>query len=207
MSSPTLYIVSILFVLLLIGLFIYFIVKRKEYFNKTFHLQTGLGIGNSISSYFGVYLERSLNRNSFDIIDDDDFIKKLPSHLELLSGDELEELDIDMEMLYNLHKSDRLWEDGGYDLWRLLQPTIKKYLGGVIEKISRHIPVYDCVIHFRCSDTPFVKHDSYHLIKYSWYREAMTVALEHYQIKKIYILNCSSHCKDENSHLCIDLAE
>ena len=169
----------------------------------------GADLGNNLSVYFGIYLEKSLNRKPFEIInkyDNSIIIHELPSHMKLLSGHELGELDIDMEKLYESNKTAALWENGGYNLWRVLQPTVRKCLKDVIAGISWHIPVYDCVIHFRCSDVPFCRHESYHLIKYSWYREAIIVALEHYQIENIQILSCVSHNVNDYNYLCKDLA-
>lgn len=45
------------------------------------------------------------------------------------------------------------------------------------------------IIHLRCSDQPFGRHDEYHFQRYKYYLEV----LEKYKYKNIYIMSCSGH--------------
>lgn len=63
----------------------------------------------------------------------------------------------------------------------------------------------DCIIHFRCSDIPFMKHFSYHLLKFKWYKWAINLCLKKTSINKIYILNCNKHNSSvKNKKKCVE---
>ncbi len=78
-----------------------------------------------------------------------------------------------------------------------------KYIYPVIKKNSLYNPniqyIKECVIHFRCSDVPFVKHGRYHLLKFNWYLNCLRLVLREMNLSKITILNCNAHLsKDTN---------
>ena len=51
------------------------------------------------------------------------------------------------------------------------------------------------IIHFRCADTPFIKHDDYYFQKYVFFEEALKLFANN---KNILIMSCSFHNSDNN---------
>lgn len=179
-----------------IYIWIYMIITRKELFTKVkVH-----SIGNTLSSYFTSYIYSCKNNKQFEINTDhkSEIIKNLPSSLPI------RKIDIDVNMIENHIEESTLWESN-FKIWKDLQPVVRHCINSSLEKSKIVRPKYDCVIHFRCSDTPFVRHVSYHLLKYSWYRKAICVALRYKKIRKIHILMCNNHIRHKLSYLCNNL--
>lgn len=85
-----------------------------------------------------------------------------------------------------------------------LQPFIQEEL----KLATAHIPTpspCDIVLHFRCSDIPFNRHNSYHFLKYEWYINALQQASNYLDkdINKfnLILLNCNIHKKHQLSYL------
>jgi hypothetical protein len=86
-----------------------------------------------------------------------------------------------------------LWvcnENKNMDLWELLKPTVHSILQSAIEK-SNLVSSPGTIIHFRCADTPFIKHQSYRLQHYSFFKYCLE--LIHPINKRVVLMNCSTH--------------
>lgn len=184
----------------ILGIFILctFIYPKTTY--EIFHKVRPHAIGNTLSSYFTLYLHRCKNNKPFIVNTNhkSSIIKNLPESLPL------RKIDIDVNGLEKHIEESTLWEEN-FDVWKKLQPVVRQCIKKSLE--LSNIPRYECVIHFRCSDTPFNRHRSYHLLKYSWYYKAMNVALQYKSIQKIHILMCSSHRSHPLSYLCNNLVK
>ena len=51
---------------------------------------------------------------------------------------------------------------------------------------------HDVIIHFRCADTPFIRHRDYKLLRYSWYARALG-QIDLASVSKIAIMSCHQH--------------
>ena len=91
--------------------------------------------------------------------------------------------------------------------WKYFQPIVSYCIKNSLEQFDVIKPKYECVIHFRCADTPFIRHSSYHLLKYNWYYKAIKTALQHSNIQKIHILSCNIHNEHPLSYLCNNLVK
>jgi hypothetical protein len=78
--------------------------------------------------------------------------------------------------------------------WQTIRPEIQEIYQKNIKKSAMLYPV----VHFRCSDTPFMKHLHYHLTKTStvvW----MIEKIKERGFSKIILLNCSGHRNSANN--------
>jgi hypothetical protein len=57
--------------------------------------------------------------------------------------------------------------------WLILKPHIQSILDGILKKNNLYIQTKFPVIHFRCSDVPFIKNIHYHLVRYSFYKNSL----------------------------------
>jgi hypothetical protein len=110
------------------------------------------------------------------------------------------------KLRYYLPKNS-LWEND-FSVWKVLQPVVRKAIlyslktsGLLSDKKNSNI-----VIHFRCSDSPFNKHPSYHLLKFSWFKKAIKMALDYCKNSspEIIILGCKKHHAHKDAYLCSD---
>ena len=111
-----------------------------------------------------------------------DVLKNLPSTVAFVSDDE------NMQRLKNLCGSDffaatnwtglnGFWElnvDTRYMFWSLLKPKINRMLTDLFSQNNLVKSVSHPVIHFRCSDVPFIRHPVYHFQKYSFFTDSLS---------------------------------
>lgn len=60
------------------------------------------------------------------------------------------------------------------------------------------------VIHFRCADTPFIRHPRYHFQKYEFYKTALNKIKNDKNISydKVILLSCTSHNSNDKNKTC-----
>jgi len=120
-------------------------------------------LGNSFSYYFGVYFYCCLTRQPF-ILDTsthkNKLIRNLPQTLELLNYDKISRYSyIDISKLLDLNNKGAFWAVSFDNILPVITPIIQYAINYSIEKSKIKTNKYDCVLHFRCSDSPFSKHD------------------------------------------------
>lgn len=67
---------------------------------------------------------------------------------------------------------------------RAMQPVLSDVVATALQPLIDERPASkklisnsDIVVHFRCSDVPFLKHPAYHLLTYAWWRQAMRIGI------------------------------
>ena len=171
--------------------------------NKIYKVKN-YAIGNTLSSYFALYFYccKSKKKISINTKHKSSIIKHLPKNLPFQSIN----VEFDINVLKENIKTASLWQNN-FKVWKSLQPIVKKCIKNSANLSNIITPKYKCVIHFRCADVPFVKHDSYHLLKYSWYSKAINLALRYKNFTKIHIIMCNTHHSNKLSYLCNDLVK
>jgi hypothetical protein len=79
--------------------------------------------------------------------------------------------------------------------WLTLRPYISNIMNDAFIK-SNIVKKVDCpVIHFRCADVPFMRHNVYHLQKYKFFKQALDTFNERLKLKtnKVIILYSNTH--------------
>jgi hypothetical protein len=57
--------------------------------------------------------------------------------------------------------------------WICMKPLVNSILNDAFEKTGINTPVEYPIIHFRCADVPFVRHEAYNFAKYEFYKNAL----------------------------------
>ena len=179
-------------------------------------------IGNYLSTYF-YYLGLSiLEQKDFQFkIDDVDFIKHLPSFINYKNNiyynhttlyNKLKQNGITLDFFKKITLPETMWfmyTNLYYKFWLCMKEIVYTILDNAFIKSNLKKTVDTPVIHFRCSDTPFIRHPQYHFQKYEFYKEVLDKISSKLGIhkkymnnkqnnkKKIKVLACSFHRSDD----------
>ena len=178
---------SILFCILL--LWITFTWSQKETFENIKE-----DIGNYLSKYFYHYAISVCQQKDFHYPSHPNLLLKyLPERIPFRSDlyQAFQQKRITLEKLGTVADIS-LWEcreNWIMDTWTLLKPVIQPLLKKAIEQ-SDLVSESKTIIHFRCADTPFIKHISYHLQRYAFFKDCLEKI---HKDSKITLMNCSTH--------------
>jgi len=192
----------LIFSVLVLILVFYLIYKHtKESFTEYNNIELPTyAFGNVLSSYF-YYLTKaySENKNLYITNYNNSHFKELRKLLP-------REIIIYNKYVYDSNSND-LNSVSPASIWnkiKLLQNIIPILKDNILFKKNKKYSK-DCIIHYRCSDIPFVRQHGYHLLKFKWYKNAIKECFKKTSINKIYILNCNNHLSnDKNKNKCIE---
>jgi hypothetical protein len=205
-------IICILFILLVFYYFNFYIFN-KEYFT-TDDNNIKLNIGNYLVKYFYLMGKSFLLGNNFtykpkNLI----FIKDLPSFIPLniniqnkliennFTIDELvkEENEIILVAMWTIINKRR------EQFWLIMKPIINNILDTTLRKNNLYKEINQQVIHFRCSDIPFIRNGYYFFQRYAFFKDSLE---ENDLGKNVIFLSCNFHkSNDKNSKTCNIYAE
>lgn len=190
----------VIFILLVLGTLITLGNPRRQFKDEPGDNKSWVNaIGNILSKYFyemGLAWHKKEDYKCAWINDFvNDFYKALPSQVPYPTGLEVPE--------YNSHTG---WEgvsawtvdsEEGKLFWETMRPYVHKIIDEALIKSDLKIDQKVPVIHFRCSDVPFNRIGSYHLVKYQFYKDGLK------GYKEVDLLSCHSHLSNEkNSNAC-----
>jgi hypothetical protein len=197
-------IILLLFLILLL-IFLFNKNNNKNIIEKFFNNPNQLG--NTLCSYFYDYALSICNKQDFICKTDDyDIIKYLPEQIPFDSNiyDQFQKNNINDELI-NTKCTMCLWhcdDQWIYNLWTILKPTINKILDNAIQKSNLKSNIKYPIIHFRCADIPFVKHNQYYLQKYSFFKDALEKVIFNDNDKTVIIMYYLNHLSDDNKISC-----
>jgi hypothetical protein len=197
-----------IWIIIFILIIILTIPQVSEYYNNL-----KLDVGNQICIYFyrlGLAILQKKNFNNvtttYTIYDDIFFFKSLPTFIKY-EFDDIYNCLISKDVTYdNFSNIDphSIWElrdNRRIHFWTCMKPLVHKILDNTFKNCGLYKNVNYPIIHFRCADTPFIKHFAYHFQYYSFFKKA----LEKISIKlnkkydNLYIMSCSFH--KSNDHI------
>ena len=164
-------------------------------------------IGNTLCSYFHKYALSICNKQDFTCKTDNyDIVKYLPEHIPFDSNiyDQFQENNITIDKI-NSKCTMCIWhcdEQWIYNFWTILKPTVHKILNNAIEKSNLKNTIKYPIIHFRCADVPFIKHNKYYLQRYSFFKEALGKVTFNDNDRTVIIMNYLKHRSDNESANC-----
>ena len=135
-------------------------------------------IGNYLSAYFIYIASAFLQKRDFKFTYiDKPFLKHLPLYIKFNQDiyDKLKEDDFTY-IKFNLFSKDTYWEvhnNRREKFWLIMKPLINQVIDDTLKKSGLYKKVQYPVIHFRCSDIPFIKHKQYKLQKYTFYKDSL----------------------------------
>ncbi len=152
-------------------------------------------IGNYLCSYFYHYVVSVLNKSDFNynINSNSDIIKYLPTTIsynpEIYS--QLKESGITSEMVKSVCDVCIWYCDDNWKIkmWEILKPTINQILDDALQKSGLKRTIHYPIIHFRCADTPFIKHPQYFFQNYKFFK----AALDKLESKHVIIMANTKH--------------
>lgn len=197
-----------IFLILLIGILLYVFytsyLKTKENIDHIY-----VNIGNRLSNYFHQMGLAILQKTDF--INEEqtiNFLKYLPSELVFSESDLCKSTYKRFEEMGVTYENSRFpWSaewfitsDNQMNFWICMKPLINHVLNNAFIKTGINTPI-DCpIIHFRCADVPFIKHDHYHFVKYDFYRKALEEVTQKIGVKynKVKILYSAGHLSNKD---------
>ena len=170
-------------------------------YQKTLRMIEGfVNIPENIGNYLAAYLYNySISiceeKDFFYKKSESDFLKYLPNHIPFnpILCEQFKEKGITLEKLRS-YLDVSLWEcteDSKMTLLHLLKPFFHSILDNALVESGLKKTPLNTVIHFRCADTPFVKHPVYFLQRYLFFKEALEKINP--PDKKVTLMNCSTH--------------
>ena len=205
------------YIIILILVFILFFLKKKS---KENYENIKIDIGNTLSDYYYKYFISILKKENFEYISEnvfnqnteikktnnfiDSFPKRINFNEEIFN--KLKTRNINYEK-YKDHMSVGFWISDSREkqiIHSIMKPYMNKIFDETYSKMNLNKNQEYPIIHFRCADTPFVKHTHYYFQKYDYFKNI----LKKYDYKKIIILSCTSHLSNEkNIESCNKYAE
>jgi len=208
MAFKSKYIITVIFVIIFIVLL--FITLRKFLISSIQEGATNINsnIGNVLSQYFHHLIISILKKEDFKYnLPDEDFLKHFPTHLSYTFDDiraKLLENGIDNSYFETIQTSDvSTWclkDNKSEKMWLIMKPLVQKIYDAAFDKTDVNKQVDYPVIHFRCADTPFIRHFQYHFQKYEFYKKALdeiTTKIKKYD--KVIISYCNAHLSNNKN--------
>jgi hypothetical protein len=164
-----------------------------EIFKRTYK-DIPQGLGNYLCYYFAKMGSYFSNNQNF--VNDEpfntDFLSDLP--LNVCNSQELNNIDYRSAFSNHCCEYYSWWElhnNNNYLFWNALKPTIHKILESVLQKNNLVKTVNYPIIHYRCSNTPFIRHGSYHFQRYSFFIDSLNELKEQgVDTSTVYIMYC-----------------
>jgi len=206
-------IIYILIILLFIGVLILANISYSEYLNNS----PPSGFGNILSSYFFQLGHAIFNKTDFkyDGLLNYDFMENLPPflkynydkiHEEMINaGIDQEWINFTKAWCNNGCAAFEMRHDKTEKFWMIMRPLVIDLLENAFIKSHLVKTVHCPVIHFRCSDAPFIRQNGYNFQKYSFFEKALEKITNNKQkYDSIIILYCNSHASksDEDKKSC-----
>lgn len=156
-----------------------------------------LDIGNFLCIYFSKLGNSFKNGYDFvyDINQDNEFLKHLPTKIpyDPIIGNSLKYIP---SYIFNIG-FDGTWvcdNNDTHNFWIILKPLVYNILNEAFIKANLEIKTTYPVIHFRCSDVPFIKHFHYHIAKYQFYLDTLIeLKTKNINTETVNLLACFNH--------------
>ena len=209
MNTFTFQIILICFIIIIIGIII-----NNLYNNKENYENINIDIGNTLSDYYYNLVVSILEKKDFDYTDKsyynnsnvtnnkNEFIKAFPHYIPFNET-------IYNEFLKNKININTIRRLVGVAFWGvnkselgkihiIMKPVMNKIFNDTFVKLKLKKNVKYPIIHFRCADTPFIKHDMYFFQKYVFFKNALTeIESKIGKITNITILSCADHLSNK----------
>jgi len=210
----------ILYIIIIIIIFYYINYYILVKYNIDFFTNNiKLNIGNYLVIYFYLMGKSFLSGNDFYYKHKNlEFIKDLPKYVPLNKNihNELIKYNFTLHELVEEEKKIILvamWtiiNKRREKFWLIMKPQINQILDETLKKNNLYKKI-DCpVIHFRCSDVPFIRNGYYFFQKYNFFKDSLEEIKNKLNINydKVILLSCNFHkSSDKNSEKCNIYAE
>ena len=205
------YLSIIVLIIISVGIYLYTLPNITENFEENTEVIDffqGLAIGNTLACYFysmGLAFLRGKNFETPSINGRSDFIQHLPNKVGfdktiqdafILAGITNESLDEELNKINGLCVSSwTVLSKERETFWTIMKPKVNELIKQALEKSGLNKQTDAPVIHYRCSDVPFLRMSNYHFHKYSFFKNGLDMIQEKTGKKynKVYISYCNTH--------------
>jgi hypothetical protein len=200
---------NILIILSIILLIIIIIINK---YNNKIHENyenIDINIGNVLCDYYYKYVLSILKKEDFIYSNDNSFSKNhifmnnFPSNIKW--NKELYNEFINNNIKINdikIIEPESFWAIENYKIQQIhniMKPTIHIIFDNVFKNLKLNKEIKYPVIHFRCADTPFIKHFHYYFQRYEYFDKSIKdIENKIGKITDIIILSCFDHLSNED---------
>ena len=94
------------------------------------------------------------------------------------------------------------WEmhnDAHIHFWKTMRPLVRNILQESVCKLGLCRQISYPIIHFRCSDVPFIRHSSYHFQRYAYFiNEIQELRSQGIDCSSVYLMTNHTHCTSQH---------
>ena len=187
-----------LFLILILVLFLYFAsFQTLDYFQWN----TDKSIGNCFSRYFGSMGLSFFNGKDFfaeDSFKKDPYLQNLPMFVPLQTNiqTQLQMANFNPKDLSVIPNSYWVIENHRAEkFWLIMKPLVTQMISTFLKSHDINLTIKTPVIHFRCSDVPFIRNSHYHFVRYSFFNDCLIEAERQLNKKfdSLLLLSCHHH--------------
>lgn len=201
-------------IVICIVIIIFFVINKYIYKIEYFKNNIKTNIGNYLVIYFYLMGKAFLQGDDFIYkTKNTELIRDLPEYVEL-------NIDIHNKLIQNnftigeLIREEKkiilvaMWtiiNKRREQFWLIMKPQVNYILNQTLIKNNLKKTINYPVIHFRCSDTPFIRNGYYFFQKYSFFRDSLEEIKNITKINynKVILLSCNFHkSNNKNSEKC-----
>jgi len=188
---------SIILIIILIVLACILLKKKRD----NFQWNTDKSLGNCFSRYFGSMGLTFLQGKDFyaeSSFKKDPYLQKLPLYIPFQASIQVQLINSgfqkkDISVIPNSY-----WvveNERAEKFWLIMRPFVHKILKDLFIAHDIQVPINIPVIHFRCSDVPFIRNVHYHFVRYAFYKDCLELAENRLQKKfdSVLLLSCNIH--------------
>jgi hypothetical protein len=161
-------------------------------------------IGNRLYEYLIAIVSSTINKEDFNYNVDIsvDFLKYLPKYIPF--NNELYEKLMKIKNIEIFNNNNDIWNipfNQQIEVGKIMKPSFSLILNDALQKSNVETYINHPVIHFRCSDTPFIRHEDYVLTKYEYFKKALEYMNSKLNEKftEISIMSSTTHTSDINN--------
>ena len=190
---------------------LFILIKINIYNNKIFESYDNIeiNIGNVLSDYYYKYVISILNKEDFIYSNDNSFSKNHNFMNNFPSNIKWDENIFNQFIENNIKLNDIIHIDSVafwvienkkiQQIHNIMKPAINIIFDNVFKKLKLNKEIKYPIIHFRCADTPFIKHFQYYFQKYSYFDKSLKdIENKIGKITDITILSCFDHLSNED---------
>jgi len=204
------FIFLILFVNIFLFIHILGFLSNKQLLKESFTVNDNCtDIGNCLSSYYYALILSILEKKDFIFHSkfNYNFLKHLPQYIKFDNNiyDSFIKNNITIDNVYNdlpVYDDLAFWcinKNSLIIVSEIMKPLMNKIIHEALQKESLFKIIDTTIIHFRCADTPFVKHPMYHFQKYNFFTDMLNRNI--LPNKNIILLSFTKHKSNEDSQL------
>jgi len=196
----------IIYVLFIILMYIIYKKLNNQYnYYENINLDSVCGLANHVCMYFYEYILSILRQEDFVNPEKStlNFLKYFPDTIpyDPILYNKFIKSGITLDYVNTIVKAGAWYSNDikRLQMWIILKPIINSILDNAFIKSNAKKEVNDIIIHFRCSDVPFIKSHEYFIQRYKFFKEALDRLKTVISNKNIILLSCTTHYSNQNN--------